>query len=96
MLYTTVVHHRDIIKKAPESIVANVDDFTAALVQMDDTLFDLLFAFHERMQSLLRSWRSQKLDNELQVQCYAGGLMYSWYRKVRVLDGFQLSATHIV
>ncbi|KAJ7510817.1 hypothetical protein B0H11DRAFT_1900176 [Mycena galericulata] len=49
--------------------------------EMDETLDALVWEFHQRFKSLRRSWRSQKLDIELQVQCYAGGLFNGWYKE---------------
>ncbi|KAF7356066.1 hypothetical protein MVEN_00936400 [Mycena venus] len=55
--------------------------FTSQWQSMDATLSMLVFVFHARMRSLIRSWRSQKLDLALQVQCYAGGLYAGWYQE---------------
>ncbi|KAK7443782.1 hypothetical protein VKT23_015563 [Stygiomarasmius scandens] len=47
--------------------------------EMDITLTILLYEFHARMKSLLRGWRVQKLDPELQVDSYSGGVFAGWY-----------------
>ncbi|KAJ7636445.1 hypothetical protein FB45DRAFT_446911 [Roridomyces roridus] len=72
-----------VLKKHQEIIVAGMDSATAAAKwqEMDDSLDSLIWEFHERFKSLRRSWRSQKLDIELQVECYAGGLFNGWYEE---------------
>lgn len=74
------------LEREVQNPTLHVDDLIGALDGMETTLYHLLVLFHERMRSLIRSWRSQKLDAELQIQCYAGGLMYAWYQKVRLLS----------
>ncbi len=49
---------------------------------MTETLEMLIGVFHERMQSLLRGWRAQKLNVELHITCFAGGIYNGWYSAV--------------
>jgi hypothetical protein len=46
---------------------------------MAETLHMLINYFHERMQALLRGWRAQKLNVELNITCFAGGIYNGWY-----------------
>ncbi|THV06365.1 hypothetical protein K435DRAFT_849160 [Dendrothele bispora CBS 962.96] len=46
--------------------------------EMDTTLTVLLYEFHARMKQLLRGWRVQKLDTELQVKSFSGGVFAGW------------------
>jgi hypothetical protein len=48
----------------------------------DQTLTVLVVQLYSRYKSLQRSWRSQKLDVELEAECYAGGFFYGWYQEV--------------
>ncbi|EJD37198.1 hypothetical protein AURDEDRAFT_154414 [Auricularia subglabra TFB-10046 SS5] len=86
LLYVVLKHYFEYINEvtfSSDDDYTAIDNIAAALDSLDTTLRELLYAFHERMNSLCRSWRSQRMDDELQVQCYAGGLMYSWYMKVQ-------------
>lgn len=88
LLYVILNHYCEYISDINRSCDSDdndttIDNIAAALDTLDTTLRELLYAFDIRMRSLCRSWRSQRLDDELQVQCYAGGLMYSWYTKVQ-------------
>ncbi|ESK88201.1 hypothetical protein Moror_5527 [Moniliophthora roreri MCA 2997] len=47
--------------------------------QMDSTLEVLLCEFHSRMKTLLRGWRVQKLDSQLQVNSFFGGIFAGWF-----------------
>ena len=49
---------------------------------MDASLSTLVYAFHNRMRALVRGWRSQKIDVELQINTFAGGVYEGWYRAV--------------
>ncbi|KAF8154996.1 hypothetical protein K438DRAFT_1943060 [Mycena galopus ATCC 62051] len=71
--------HNEIISAGMEGMTAQ--QFASKWEDMDDSLMALIWEFHERFKSLRRSWRSQKLDIELQVQCYAGGLFNGWYKE---------------
>ncbi|PVF95342.1 hypothetical protein CPB86DRAFT_593356 [Serendipita vermifera] len=46
---------------------------------MTETLHMLIGVFHERMQSLLRGWRAQKLNVDLNITCFAGGVYSGWH-----------------
>jgi hypothetical protein len=50
---------------------------------MTETLHMLIGVFHERMQTLLRGWRAQKLNVELNITCFAGGVYSGWHAAVR-------------
>ncbi|KAI0317550.1 hypothetical protein OF83DRAFT_128072 [Amylostereum chailletii] len=56
-------------------------DFTNVWETMHKSLTILIILLHERMLDLIRGWRSQKLDMELQIEFYAGGLYTAWYSK---------------
>ncbi|KAJ7232449.1 hypothetical protein B0H12DRAFT_1261563 [Mycena haematopus] len=59
-------------------------DVLASKIQgMDITLWQLIIAFHERFKALQHSWRSQKLDINLQIQSFSWGLFSSWYNSSR-------------
>ncbi|EJD47204.1 hypothetical protein AURDEDRAFT_184061 [Auricularia subglabra TFB-10046 SS5] len=49
---------------------------------MSNGLEQILKEFSSRIRSLIRSWRSQKLDVDVQISCYAGGLLYGWYQHI--------------
>jgi len=51
---------------------------------MTETLEMLIAVFHDRMQSLLRGWRAQKLNVELHITCFAGGIYNGWYTAVSI------------
>lgn len=51
---------------------------------MSETLHMLIVYFHERMQDLLRGWRAQKLNVELNISCFAGGIYNGWYVAVSI------------
>ncbi|KAI0347951.1 hypothetical protein BDW22DRAFT_36569 [Trametopsis cervina] len=71
--------HEITIEDGEHSTPDQAEEFGAKVQNMDMTLTILLYEYHDRMKSLLRSWRSQKQDIQLQVQCYAGGLYAGWY-----------------
>ncbi|KAJ7190248.1 hypothetical protein GGX14DRAFT_606043 [Mycena pura] len=71
LLFLILRKHDEIISAGTENMTAQ--QFASIWQDMDGTLTVLVWAFHQRFKSLRRSWRSQKLDIELQVQCYAGG-----------------------
>ncbi|KAJ6505362.1 hypothetical protein C8R45DRAFT_972464 [Mycena sanguinolenta] len=79
LLYLILRKHDEIISAGMQNMTAQ--EFAAKWQEMDASLFELVDAFHQRFKSLRRSWRSQKLDIELQVQCYAGGLFNGWYNE---------------
>ncbi|KAF7367863.1 hypothetical protein MSAN_00850800 [Mycena sanguinolenta] len=79
LLYLILRKHDEIISAGMQNMTAQ--EFAAKWQDMDASLFELVDAFHQRFKSLRRSWRSQKLDIELQVQCYAGGLFNGWYNE---------------
>jgi hypothetical protein len=59
-----------------------VEDLAAEWQGRDRTLTILIQELYLRYKSLQRSWRSQKLDVEVEVECYAGGFFYGWYTEV--------------
>lgn len=79
LLFLILRKHEQIISAGMENMTAQ--QFASKWQEMDETLYALVWEFHERFKSLRRSWRSQKLDIELQVQCYAGGLFNGWYKE---------------
>ncbi|KAF7368630.1 hypothetical protein MVEN_00187000 [Mycena venus] len=75
-----------ILRKHHEIISAGMQDMTSQEFSKEwDTMWRaidvLIREFHDRLLSLRRSWRSQKLDINLQVQCYGGGLFNRWYQE---------------
>jgi len=46
---------------------------------MAETLHIVINCFHGRMQSLMCGWRAQKLNMELNITCFAGGIYNGWY-----------------
>lgn len=52
------------------------------LRDMSNGLDQIIKEFSTRIRSLIRSWRSQKLDVDVQISCYAGGLLYGWYKHI--------------
>jgi hypothetical protein len=52
--------------------------------EMAETLKALAQAFRERVRSLVHGWRAQKLDVELQVTSFSGGICAGWYAMVIV------------
>lgn len=81
-----------VLRKHYEIISAGMQEMTSWEFSEEwDTMWRaidvLVWKFHDRLLSLRRSWRSQKLDINLQVQCYGGGLFNRWYQEVRL--GFQ-------
>ncbi|KAJ6496204.1 hypothetical protein C8R45DRAFT_155360 [Mycena sanguinolenta] len=75
LLYVILAKHRDSIS-AEDSSGA---DTASMYREMDCTLTVAVVEFHWRYKALERSWRSQRLDIQLQVQSYAGGLFSGWY-----------------
>lgn len=53
---------------------------------LTETLEMLIGVYHERMQSLLRGWRAQKLNVELHITCFAGGIFNGWHAAVRLFS----------
>ncbi|KAF7318332.1 hypothetical protein HMN09_00342000 [Mycena chlorophos] len=58
-----------------------IDQWTEKIERLDTTLTILCVEFHFRMKSLIRSWRAQRLDLELQMHSYASGLFAGWYKE---------------
>lgn len=52
------------------------------LHHMSNGLDEILKELSTRLRALIRSWKSQKLDVEVQISCYAGGLLYGWYMHI--------------
>ncbi|KAK7447721.1 hypothetical protein VKT23_013977 [Stygiomarasmius scandens] len=50
--------------------------------KMDITLSVLIYELYNRMQSLERRWRVQKLNLGLQATSFSGGILASWYNAV--------------
>ncbi|KAF5376827.1 hypothetical protein D9757_008889 [Collybiopsis confluens] len=48
-------------------------------INIDWTLSMLVYEFHERMRGLLRGWKMQKIDGEMNINTYSGGLFSGWY-----------------
>ncbi|TFL01161.1 hypothetical protein BDV98DRAFT_593564 [Pterulicium gracile] len=53
---------------------------------ISQTIANVILDFHDRMKSLLRGWKSQRLDTEIQIVSFAGGLLEGWYRNVEGLE----------
>ncbi|KAJ7337674.1 hypothetical protein DFH08DRAFT_812993 [Mycena albidolilacea] len=75
-----------VLRKHYETISAGMQEMTSREFSEEwDTMWRaidvLVRKFHDRLLSLRRSWRSQKLDINLQVQCYGGGLFNRWYQE---------------
>ncbi|KAK7447723.1 hypothetical protein VKT23_013979 [Stygiomarasmius scandens] len=49
---------------------------------MNITLSILLYELYNRMQSLERQWRAQKLNLDLQATSFSGGILAAWYNIV--------------
>ncbi|KAK6980961.1 hypothetical protein R3P38DRAFT_2746599 [Favolaschia claudopus] len=79
LLYVILAKHRDVIKDGMREM--NSEQLALEWEKMWDTLDTLITEFHERFKTLRRNWRSQKMDIELQVECYAGGLFFNWYNE---------------
>ncbi|KAK7053703.1 hypothetical protein R3P38DRAFT_1464518 [Favolaschia claudopus] len=85
LLYTILPQNLKMISE-PEDQSTEPDDagdwrFSSKWQQMDASLTTLMFDFHLRMRSLIRGWRSQKLDVKLQMHSYSGGLYAGWYEE---------------
>lgn len=80
MLLLTIIleNHHAVLEAAKESGAP----LAPILNHLGNSLEQILKEFGARTRSLIRSWRSQKLDLEVQVSCYAGGLLYGWYKNV--------------
>ena len=74
-----ITENTDTIVEANEY---SIDRFVHLWGTMDATIWTLLVEYHQRTKSLMRSWRSQKEDVDIEVHCYAGGLLYGWYLTV--------------
>ncbi|KAJ7321288.1 hypothetical protein DFH08DRAFT_384100 [Mycena albidolilacea] len=94
------------LSKHEEIITAGVGDQTglqlaSKYAEMDRTLSTPIWEFYWRYKSLERSWRSQRLDIELQVRSYAGGLFNGWHQEytktssiiVKLLENFEEDET---
>ncbi|KAK6991900.1 hypothetical protein R3P38DRAFT_3438237 [Favolaschia claudopus] len=79
LLYVILAKHRDIIKEGMNEM--DSEQLALEWEKMGDTLDTLVTEFHKRFKTLRRNWRSQKMDIELQVECYAGGLFFNWYNE---------------
>jgi len=77
-----------ILKEHKERIVKNLDSSDSKKISslmlewesLATTLATLLLAFHDRLEALMLSWRSLKLDVNVEVECYANGFYYAWHR----------------
>lgn len=72
IMYLLINKHHDLIKGPPALADGDWEI-------MAETLHMLVNYFHERMQSLIRGWRAQKLNVELNITCFAGGIYNGWY-----------------
>lgn len=79
LLLTIVLENHHAVLEAAKRSEAPLDPM---LNHLRNSLEKILKEFGARTRSLIRSWRSQKLDLEVQVSCYAGGLLYGWYKHV--------------
>jgi hypothetical protein len=70
-----MARHHDLIRGPPPLTDGDWEE-------MAETLHMLIMYFHERMQALLRGWRAQKLNVELNITCFAGGIYNGWYSAV--------------
>ncbi|KAJ7715416.1 hypothetical protein DFH07DRAFT_1068499 [Mycena maculata] len=84
LLFLILRQHDQVITAGMQNMTA--EQFASKWDDMEETLGVLVWEFHDRFKSLRRSWRSQKLDIELQVECYAGGLFNGWYQEVDQLS----------
>ncbi|KAJ7512822.1 hypothetical protein B0H11DRAFT_1947559 [Mycena galericulata] len=79
LLYVILSKHEDVISAGIGALTGL--EFASKYEEMDRTLSTPVWEFYWRYKSLERSWRSQRLDIELQVQSYAGGLFNGWYQE---------------
>jgi len=84
LLYHLLQHQYDVINSAnskKKNQPATREPLTdQEWLNMDRSLSTLVFTFHYRMKALLRGWRSQKIEINLQIETFAGGVYEGWYR----------------
>jgi hypothetical protein len=82
LLVCILEHHVELLKTKFDPHTTTVEDLIASWDASEETLMVLVQELYQRYKSLQRSWRSQKLDVEVEVECYAGGFFYGWYEEV--------------
>ncbi|KAJ7091770.1 hypothetical protein C8R44DRAFT_990350 [Mycena epipterygia] len=78
LLYLLLSKHAEIISAGMGDMTGF--QFASEFADMDLALWTLAWEFQRRYTSIERSWRSQRLDIELQVRSYAGGLFNGWFK----------------
>ncbi|KAJ7107160.1 hypothetical protein C8R43DRAFT_206377 [Mycena crocata] len=81
LLYLILQNHAQVVADGMPGV--ELADIASEWSDMDRTLSVLIIEFHERMKSLIRSWRAQKLEVNLEIQCYAGGLYAGWHAEFK-------------
>lgn len=65
------------IMEAAGSLVLSRHEFDA----MTECLQSIVQAFGARFETLLESWRQQRLETKLLAKCFAGGVFEDWYQQ---------------
>jgi hypothetical protein len=78
LIYLLLRHHLKIVKLATTQTVS-----VAEFEEMRESWNYLFDAFDQRLDILKEIWRQQRLNVEIQVASYAGGLFENLYLKVR-------------
>ncbi|KAG8823871.1 hypothetical protein FRC19_002981 [Serendipita sp. 401] len=78
LVFLSIAHL--ILGKHEEMMTSPKEELTdGSWEEMAETLDMLTDVFHDRMQELIRGWRNQKLQVELHITCFAGGIYAGWY-----------------
>jgi hypothetical protein len=76
LIYLILTRHKDILTLAQQLVLAD-EEFSALSL----TLESIQQAFSIRLTNLSEYWRQQRLNTELQVKCFAGGIFEDWWKK---------------
>jgi hypothetical protein len=69
--------HKDILELAQTLVLSEME-----FVAMTCSVYNLLTAFETRFHNLMECWRQQRLDTQLQLSSFAGGMFERWYEEL--------------
>ncbi|EIW79639.1 hypothetical protein CONPUDRAFT_74017 [Coniophora puteana RWD-64-598 SS2] len=76
LLYLIVQHHSTVIEQLKKKTVK-----MSELWGLQNTLNQVLLSFNRRLDELERAWKQQRMDVDVQVEIFAGGIFNGWYTK---------------
>lgn len=78
-------HKARIVGKLTSRESSKIFEMMTEWESMKVSLATLLLGFHDRMEALTLSWRSLKLDVNVEIESYSNGFFHGWHRDYTTL-----------